>query len=450
MHRKPIAQGAEAKLFLENNQILKNRFPKAYRIKEIDEKLRGFRTRREAKILQKLQAMDFPAPKVIKNDEKENLVIEKIDGKLVKDVLEKLDYRKLCSGIGKKVAILHNNSIIHGDLTTSNMILSNASELRSVKCESSGRCEGLLSLAHSLARSSTRTRSQLTEIYFIDFGLSFFSEKAEDKAVDLHLLKEGFESKHYKIWEECFKCALDAYRKEAKKSQKTLKRLEIVEKRGRYMRASLRARSQTTIVQRKEVKAVLFDLDGVLVDSLDAWYYTYDDIIRHFKVKPIPKKEFKNIFGNTIEANVRRIVKITTKEANKLAVKYFNKNKAYVKFFPETKSVLKKLSNSKVKIALITNTPNKILILVLKHHKIKKYFNAIVTIDDVKKGKPAPDMVLKACKLLRVKPENTILVGDTKNDMLAGKRAGCITVGYKTDGDYRINNLQQIEKFIYV
>ncbi len=195
--KKLIAQGAEAKLFLEDGNVLKLRFPKSYRIKEIDERLRGSRTRREAKVLQKLEVIGFPAPKVLKNDEKENLVIEKIDGNLVKDVLEKDDYKKLCSEIGRKIAILHNNSIIHGDLTTSNMILSK-------------------------------------EIFFIDFGLSFFSEKAEDRAVDLHLLKEGLESKHYRIWEDCFKCALKAYEENAAKSAETLKRLEIVEKRGRY------------------------------------------------------------------------------------------------------------------------------------------------------------------------------------------------------------------------
>ena len=211
MPQKLIAQGAEAKLFLQDGRILKKRFQKSYRIKEIDDKLRGFRTRREAKILDKLKAINFPAPRLITNDEKENLIIEKIDGRLVKDVLEKSDYKELCSEIGRKVAMIHNNSIIHGDLTTSNMILSNASELRSL-----------------------RTRSQLTEIYFIDFGLSFFSEKAEDKAVDLHLLKEGLESKHYKIWEDCFNCALKAYKKEARNSNETLKRLEVVEKRGRY------------------------------------------------------------------------------------------------------------------------------------------------------------------------------------------------------------------------
>src|SRR3989344_7385228 len=197
MSKKLIAQGTEAKLFLEDNRILKNRFRKTYRLQELDNKLRGSRTRREAKVLEKLKAIDFPAPKLIKSDEKENIVMEKINGKLIKDVLNKSSYKNMCSEIGKKIAILHNNLIIHGDLTTSNMISNK-------------------------------------EIYFIDFGLSFFSGKAEDKAVDLHLLKEALESKHYRIWEDCFKCALEAYKKEAKGSNETLKRLETVETRGRY------------------------------------------------------------------------------------------------------------------------------------------------------------------------------------------------------------------------
>src|SRR3989338_529236 len=195
--RKLIAQGAEAKLFLQGNTILKLRFKKSYRIKEIDDRLRGFRTRREAKILQKVEAIGFPAPRLISNDEKENLVISNVKGKLVKDALDKSNHKKICGEIGRKIAILHNNSIIHHDLTTSNMIFDK-------------------------------------EVYIIDFGLSFFSEKAEDKAVDLHLLKEGLESKHYKIWKECFGCAMETYKKEAANSEETLKRLEIVEKRGRY------------------------------------------------------------------------------------------------------------------------------------------------------------------------------------------------------------------------
>ena len=197
--KKLIAQGAESKLFLAGNRIIKNRFKKNYRIKEIDERLRKFRTKREAKVLQRLEEINFSSPKLIKTDERENLEIEHIEGELLKDVLEKSGYIVLSKEIGEKVAILHNNNIIHGDLTTSNIILNNDNE-----------------------------------VFLIDFGLSFFSHKIEDKSVDLHLLKEALESKHYKIWEKCYKAALEGYEKNAKDGKEVIKRLKIVENRGRY------------------------------------------------------------------------------------------------------------------------------------------------------------------------------------------------------------------------
>ena len=194
---KLIAQGAESKLFLVKNKVIKDRFRKTYRIKEIDEKLRKARTKREAKVLDKLQKINFPTPELINNNEKDTLEIEYIKGKLIKNKLNENNCIKLSNEIGRKVAILHNNSIIHGDLTTSNMIFNK-------------------------------------EVYFIDFGLSFFSPKIEDKAVDLHLLKEALESKHSRIWEKSYKAALDVYVKKAVDGKEILERIKIVEKRGRY------------------------------------------------------------------------------------------------------------------------------------------------------------------------------------------------------------------------
>ena len=195
-----IAQGAESKLFLEDNKIVKDRFRKTYRIKEIDERLRKFRTKREAKVLEKLQAIGFPVPKLIFNNEKDTLEMQYIDGKLLKNILNEKNCVKLSKEMGEKIAILHNNDIIHHDLTTSNMIL----------------------------------EKEKNEIFFIDFGLSFFSAKIEDKAVDLHLLKEALESKHSEIWEECYKAALESYAEKAIDGKDVIKRLRVVEKRGRY------------------------------------------------------------------------------------------------------------------------------------------------------------------------------------------------------------------------
>lgn len=197
---KLLAQGAEAKLFLDDSKVVKERFAKAYRIKEIDGRLRKSRTNREAKVLEKLQQINFPVPRLISNNGKNTITMDLIKGKLLKDILEKNNYSKLSMEIGEKIAILHNNNIIHGDLTTSNMIL----------------------------------YKKKNEIFFIDFGLSFFSTKIEDRAVDLHLLKEALESKHSKIWEDCYKAALEGYMAKANNSGEVLKRLEAVEMRGRY------------------------------------------------------------------------------------------------------------------------------------------------------------------------------------------------------------------------
>lgn len=190
-----IAQGAEAKLYKEGKVLIKERIKKSYRIKEIDGKLRKSRTNREAKILEKLTKINFPAPKLIRV-ENEKIEMDFIEGEKIRDILEKSDYLALCKEVGKKIAIMHNNGIIHGDLTTSNMILKD-------------------------------------EVYFIDFGLSFFSERFEDKAVDLHLFRQAVESKHYTIWEKCFKAFIDEYKKNAKDSKEIIDRLNAVEKRGK-------------------------------------------------------------------------------------------------------------------------------------------------------------------------------------------------------------------------
>ena len=196
---------------------------------------------------------------------------------------------------------------------------------------------------------------------------------------------------------------------------------------------------------------ILFDLDGVLVDSKDTWFHVINDTRIYFGLKPISKAVMKKRFGAPIEEDSKALY--NGKPVNEIKKFYnsdFRKRAKHVKLFPQSKIALKKLRNRKVKLGLISNSTTLIVSAVLRHFRLKKYFSAIVTMDDVKKGKPAPDMALKACRMLKVKPKNTILVGDTKNDMIAGKRAGCVTVGYKVKGYYKIKSLNEIEKFIYV
>src|SRR3989344_7953372 len=119
-----LAQGAEAKIFLHNKTILKERQVKRYRLEIIDEKIRRQRTRSEVKILQKASDI-IPVPKIINTDEKSKITLEYLDGKKLRDIFDIVttkQRRKYAKEIGKNIALLHNQNIIHQDLTTSNMI----------------------------------------------------------------------------------------------------------------------------------------------------------------------------------------------------------------------------------------------------------------------------------------------------------------------------------------
>ena len=193
-----LSQGAEAILIKEGNKVVKIRQPKDYRIAEVDLQFRKQRTRREAKVIQKLAEAGIPVPTLFSFCDKEmRIEMEFLAGKKLRDCFEEnpIDYAK---EVGKLIARIHNLGIIHGDLTTSNMILKD------------------------------------NKIHLIDFGLSFFSHKVEDKAVDLHLFRQALESKHYTVWQEAFRAVLESYAKHARDADLTLKRLEKVEKRGRH------------------------------------------------------------------------------------------------------------------------------------------------------------------------------------------------------------------------
>ncbi len=197
MSYKIIGSGAEAVIYHNEDIVVKERVCKGYRHPEIDASLRKSRTKREAKILSKLKEIGFPSPALLKMDDKNMKVnMEFIDGDKLRDVFEK-DPMSFSKEIGERIGDLHNNRIIHHDLTTSNMILNG------------------------------------NTIHFIDFGLSFFSDKVEDMAVDLHLLDRAMESRHHKCYPKCFDEAVKGYLKTAKNGKEVLKRFETVSMRGR-------------------------------------------------------------------------------------------------------------------------------------------------------------------------------------------------------------------------
>jgi len=205
-----IKKGAEASLFLEDwhgqKVILKRRLPKKYRLERLDDEIRLQRTAHEPQIIHKAKEAGVSTPTIFMVDMADaTIIMEFVEGKQVKQVLNSLGKEQrlqLCCHIGNLIGRLHSQGIIHGDLTTSNMILT-----------SHGR------------------------VVFVDFGLSEISKELEIRGVDLHLMKRAFQSTHYKYAKECFEAVMEGYAEVVGDAvaKDVLEKIREIEKRGRYI-----------------------------------------------------------------------------------------------------------------------------------------------------------------------------------------------------------------------
>lgn len=188
-----IGRGAEAIVFQDGDLVIKERPQKGYRHYKLDASLRKTRAKKEAKILKDLESLGVLAPRLIEHRDS-TITMSYVRGEKLRERLDQDS--SLAQQVGRIIAKLHDANIIHGDLTTSNMILQE---------------DGSIAL--------------------IDFGLTIHSTRIEDKAVDLHLFKQALESKHYKIADNAWEYFLKGYLSQDRKE--VLERLDLVEMRGR-------------------------------------------------------------------------------------------------------------------------------------------------------------------------------------------------------------------------
>jgi HAD superfamily hydrolase (TIGR01509 family) len=191
--------------------------------------------------------------------------------------------------------------------------------------------------------------------------------------------------------------------------------------------------------------AILFDMDGVLVDSLDSWWKALNSALKKFKHQELTRDEFiETYWGHDLRANLKRL-KLNPKVAPFCNITYGD-NLDYIKIYPDTKQTLKQLASYKK--AIITNTPADCARQILKKFNIEQYFEVIITSDDVVKAKPNPEIVFKACERLGVDLKTVILVGDTESDVKAGRAAGCVVIGLNIDADITIQRLLELTDLV--
>ena len=201
---KLLKKGAEADIYITSwngqNSVLKIRKKKDYRVHSLDTRIRTLRTIREAKMISETKSFGITTPLVYFVDEKKCAIyLQFIEGKLIRD-LPGRQIIKTCKELGKIVGLLHKNEVMHGDLTTSNFILSQ---------------KGLV---------------------ILDFGLSQKTDKMDDYAIDLRLFKEVLNSAHAQIVDNAWTLFIQGYQKILGKNmtEKIINQVLVIEKRGRY------------------------------------------------------------------------------------------------------------------------------------------------------------------------------------------------------------------------
>jgi len=198
--------GAEARLdsarWMDRDVVVKQRVVKGYRHPTLDRSLQSFRIKNEARLMLEARRAGIPVPIVYSLDfEGSKIVMEEVPGVRVKDALQdpSVDGERVCRRIGEIAGRLHSNDIVHGDLTTSNMLLDG------------------------------------DRIVLIDFSLGQKSSELEDKGVDMHLLEEAFHSAHHSR-AELYGIVKDAYSRTYAGGSDVLRKVKEIEKRGRYTR----------------------------------------------------------------------------------------------------------------------------------------------------------------------------------------------------------------------
>ncbi|MDD1769623.1 MAG: Kae1-associated serine/threonine protein kinase [Methanomassiliicoccales archaeon] len=200
-----VRRGAEAEIrrgeYLGRKVMVKSRVPKAYRHPDLDCSLRMTRTKNEARLMQEARRHGVPTPIIYDIDPAQaTIVMQEIVGPRVKDVLvsaPREQAEEICLEIGRQAAALHKAGMVHGDLTTSNMVM-----------------EG-------------------TKVYLIDFSLGSRNAEIEEMGVDMHLLKEAFQSAHSERF-DLFEVVMRSYSEHFDRAKRVLAKIKEIEERGRY------------------------------------------------------------------------------------------------------------------------------------------------------------------------------------------------------------------------
>ena len=192
--------------------------------------------------------------------------------------------------------------------------------------------------------------------------------------------------------------------------------------------------------------AVIFDLDGTLIDSIGIYFMIVDKTLERLNLPPVSRASIQAAAGSEnfnwefvlpeeLMERKTEIIGRAWEVVNEIAPPLFEKN---VKLIPGADGILKRISSNGLKMGLVTSTQRsylKIKMQPLKSAGVAELFEVIITSDDIRQRKPAPEPLIACAQELHMDPDKCVYVGDTRTDMQAGQAAGMKTIGVLTGFD---------------
>jgi beta-phosphoglucomutase family hydrolase len=186
------------------------------------------------------------------------------------------------------------------------------------------------------------------------------------------------------------------------------------------------------------LKAVIFDMDGVLIDSEPLHHHTNQKLFSElgFSLTDIEHSSFigttSHYMWNQLRDrfNLSLSIEELVKTDRSTYMEYL-KSQENINPIDGVKNLIEDLCGKKIKLAVASSSPLDVINAVVDVFKFNNYFEKLVTGDDVKNSKPSPDIFLYAAKLLKVEPDECIVIEDSYNGVMAAKAAGMKCIGYR-------------------
>jgi pyrophosphatase PpaX len=187
------------------------------------------------------------------------------------------------------------------------------------------------------------------------------------------------------------------------------------------------------------IKAVIFDFDGTLADTLPVCFYAFQEVFKRFDNLDVSDEEIKAMFGPSETGIIRgNLLNGNHDQAIELYYqKYSDKHGDLVQENEEIRDLLQQLINKEYKLGIVTGKARRSLDISLDCLNMKGLFDVIITGDDVTMPKPHPEGIMKALELLGVQNNEAIFIGDSEADILAGLQAEVQTIGVQWLPNYQ-------------